>query len=173
MIPKNYIIIAMIITLILIVYHANVFNNKKEFLDSTNNIKIPQYENIDNLDVKQMKEIIEKQKEIISEYVGKIEKNNKRYHTTVIQPNEDVEQYFKELRQINDETIEMNKYEENMLNKNKEVLVIVKRYLEDPLMRGYNIYESEQYSKLLDIGNIKVDNTTQLPKPLHWSINLN
>ena len=36
-------------------------------------------------------------------------------------------------------------------------------------MRGSNIYESEQYSKLLEIGNIKIDDSTKLPNPMYYS----
>ena len=41
---------------------------------------------------------------------------------------------------------------------------IVKTYLEDPLTRGANIYSSEQYAKLDDIGEIKLDDNALLPK---------
>jgi len=41
---------------------------------------------------------------------------------------------------------------------------IVKTYLEDPITRGANIYTSEQYAKLDDIGEIKLDDNALLPK---------
>ena len=41
---------------------------------------------------------------------------------------------------------------------------IVKTYLEDPITRGANIYASEQYAKLDDIGEIKLDDNALLPK---------
>jgi DNA primase catalytic subunit len=180
MIPKIYIIIAMILILLILMYHANIFGKKKELYDSKKNIIIPNYENIDNLDIKQLKnivneqnELINKQKQVIEEYVEKIENNKKKYNTNVIKPTEDIENYFKELRDINDSSIKINESEENMLEKNQKLIEVVKRYLEDPLMRGYNIYESEQYSKLLEIGNIQIDNKEKLPKPSYWSININ
>ena len=45
---------------------------------------------------------------------------------------------------------------------------IVKTYLEDPLMRGSNVFDSEQYSRLFDIGEIKLDNNSKIPKPTHF-----
>jgi hypothetical protein len=177
---KIYIIIAMILILIILIYHANIFGNKKELFDSKENIIKPVYKNIDNLDIKQLKNIINeqnklinKQEEIISNYVEKIESNKKKYHNTIIKPNEDIDNYFKNLREINDKIIKTDKIEENLLEKNKKLLQVVKRYLEDPLMRGYNIYDSEQYSKLLEIGNIQLDNKEKLPLPSYWSKNIN
>ena len=41
---------------------------------------------------------------------------------------------------------------------------IVKTYLEDPITRGANIYGSEQYAKLDDIGQINLDDNSLLPK---------
>jgi hypothetical protein len=41
---------------------------------------------------------------------------------------------------------------------------IVKSYLEDPILRGANIYKSEQYTRLDDIGEIKLDDNALLPK---------
>lgn len=41
---------------------------------------------------------------------------------------------------------------------------IVKSYLEDPILRGANIYKSEQYTRLADIGEIKLDDNALLPK---------
>lgn len=170
----------MILILLILIYHANIFGIKKELYDSKKNIITPNYENIDNLDIKQLKnivneqnELIIKQKEVIEEYVKKIENNKKKYNNNVIKPTEDIENYFKELRDINDSSIKINESEENMLEKNQKLIKVVKRYLEDPLMRGYNIYESEQYSKLLEIGNIQIDNKEKLPKPSYWSKNIN
>lgn len=45
---------------------------------------------------------------------------------------------------------------------------IVKSYLEDPIMRGANIYNSEQYTRLDDIGEIKLDDNALLPKPSNF-----
>ena len=45
---------------------------------------------------------------------------------------------------------------------------IVKSYLEDPIMRGANVYNSEQYTRLGDIGEIKLDDNTLLPKPSNF-----
>lgn len=180
MIPKIYIIIAMILILLILIYHANIFGKKKELFDSKKNIITPSYKNIDNLDIKQLKnivneqnELINKQREVISEYVDKIESNKKKYNINVIKPTDDIENYFKELRDINDSSIKINESDENMLEKNQKLIKVVKRYLEDPLMRGYNIYESEQYSKLLEIGNIQINNKEKLPKPSYWSKNIN
>lgn len=41
---------------------------------------------------------------------------------------------------------------------------IVKTYLEDPITRGANIYASEQYAKIDDIGQINLDDNSLLPK---------
>lgn len=45
---------------------------------------------------------------------------------------------------------------------------IVKSYLEDPIMRGANVYNSEQYTRLNDIGEIKLDDNVLLPKPSNF-----
>ena len=86
--------------------------------------------------------------------------NPKKYHITL---NSNIEVYFKDLRAINDTNIKNEAdidYEEYYRNNIK----YVKSYLEDPATRGYNIYESEQFSKLLDIGNIKVNDKVE-PQP--------
>ena len=86
---------------------------------------------------------------------------------------------FEKSRKINDDILDMNlkktdtNLNEDILEQNKKSLNIIKRYLEDPVMRGHNIYESEQYSKLMEIGNIQVDNPETVPKPLFWSKNIN
>jgi predicted PurR-regulated permease PerM len=180
MLQKTYIIIVMILILIILTYHANVFGKKKELIDSSNDIIKPKYDNIDNLDIKQLKnivneqnELISKQKEIIENHIEKINKNNKKYTENIIKPNENIDDYFKKLREITDNNIKNNISEEDMIEKNQKLLKVVKRYLEDPLMRGYNIYESEQYSKLLEIGNIQIRDKVTPPHPQKWSININ
>lgn len=45
---------------------------------------------------------------------------------------------------------------------------IVKTYLEDPITRGANVYASEQYSRVDDIGEIKLDDNSLLPKPSNF-----
>ena len=71
---------------------------------------------------------------------------------------EDIEKYFKEMQENYDKIIRNNQHiEEESDITEKYKINIVKRYLEDPIMRGSNIYDSEQYSRLLDIGNIKID----------------
>jgi hypothetical protein len=45
---------------------------------------------------------------------------------------------------------------------------IVKTYLEDPVVRGGNIYNSEQYAKLDDVGQINLTNNSLLPKPSNF-----
>ena len=180
MIPKTYIIIAMILILLILIYHANIFGKQKELFESKKNILQSEYYNVDNLDIKQLKNIVNeqnqlitKQKELIEEYVEKIEKNKRKYNQNIVKPTEDVEKYFEELRKLNDKDIKINESEEDMIEKNQKLIKVVKRYLEDPVMRGYNIYESEQYSKLLEIGNIKIDDKITPPHPSQWSININ
>jgi superfamily I DNA/RNA helicase len=180
MITKTYIIISMILILLILIYHANIFGKQKELFESKQNILRSEYYNVDNLDIKQLKNIVNeqnqlitKQKELIGEYVEKIEKNKRKYNENIIKPTEDVEKYFEELRKLNDSSIKTNQSEEDMIEKNQKLVQVVKRYLEDPLMRGYNIYESEQYSKLLEIGNIKIDDKITPPHPSQWSININ
>lgn len=64
---------------------------------------------------------------------------------------------------VNDMDVDYEKYY-------KTKIEYVKSYLEDPATRGYNIYESEQFSKLLDIGNIKVnDKVEPLPYPTNYA----
>ncbi len=181
MITKTYIIIIMIMILILLIYYSNVFSSQSEHINSSQKILNSNYTNIDNLDIKQLKNIVkdqnetlEKQKKLIEEYVEKIEKNTRKYTTNIISPSGDVEMYFKELRKLNDSSIKSNELdEEDIMEKNKKLIQVMKRYLEDPLMRGYNIYDSEQYSKLLEIGNIQITNKNTPPNPLNWSININ
>lgn len=181
MVTKTYIIIIMIMILILLIYYSNVFSSQSEHIDSSKKILNSNYTNIDNLDIKQLKNImkeqnetLEKQKKIIEEYLEKIEKNKKKYNTNIINPSEDVEMYFKQLRNQTDNFMNLNEIdEEDVIEKNKKLIQVMKRYLEDPLMRGYNIYDSEQYSKLLEIGNIQINNKNTPPNPLNWSININ
>lgn len=178
---KTYIIIVMIIVLFILTYQSNIFNKQKEQLDATNNIIKPDNTNIDNLDIKQLKNVIneqnkliDKQSEVINNYVTKIEKNNNRFSQNVIKPSEDIEKYFNDAREENDKIIKNNQHNEEESDITQKYKInIVKRYLEDPIMRGSNIYESEQYSKLLEIGNIKIDNKINPPNPKGWSININ
>jgi hypothetical protein len=136
---------------------------------------------IDNLDIKQLKNVIneqnkliEKQSEVIGTYVTKIENNNNRFCQNVIKPSDDIEKYFNNVREENDKIIKNNQLiqEESDISE-KYKINIIKRYLEDPVMRGSNIYESEQYSKLMEIGNINIDEPQNPPNPKGWSININ
>ena len=177
--PKTYIIIIMLIVVLILTYHANIFKSTKEFLTAQNTIVKPDNTNIDSLDVKQLKslitqqnEIINKQSEVINKYVETTENNKKRFNTNVVKPDENIDKYFDKIRNETDEVIKKNQTEEDNIDlaehyKNK--IQIVKSYLEDPIMRGSNIYESEQYSKLLEIGNIKIDEAEKPPKPMHYS----
>jgi hypothetical protein len=181
--PKTYIILLMFIILIIIAYNANIFGQKKEIFDAHNKIIKPDNTNIDNLDVKQLKKLvseqnmlINKQTELINNYVDKIEKNRTKYIQNIIKPQEDIENYFNKVRELNDEVIRNNQTEiddDNILDRYKNNINIIKTYLEDPIMRGANIYESEQYSKLLQIGNIVIDEPNTPPHPMKWSININ
>jgi len=181
--PKTYIILLMFIILIIIAYNANIFGQKKEIFDAHNKIIKPDNTNIDNLDVKQLKKLvseqnmlINKQTELINNYVDKIEKNRTKYIQNIIKPQEDIENYFNKVRELNDEVIRNNQTDienDNILDRYKNNIKIIKTYLEDPIMRGANIYESEQYSKLLQIGNIVIDEPNTPPHPMKWSININ
>ena len=177
--PKTYIIIIMICIVIILTYHANIFKSTKEFLTAQNTIVKPDNVNIDNLDVKQLKnivsqqnEIINKQSEVINKYVETTENNKKRFNTNIVKPNEDIDKYFQKIRTDTDSVIKKNQTEEDNIDiaqHYKSKIQIVKSYLEDPIMRGSNIYESEQYSKLLEIGNIKIDEKITPPNPMHYS----
>lgn len=181
--PKTYIILLMFLILIIMIYNANIFGKKKEIFDSHNKIIKPDNANIDNLDVKQLKKLvseqnllISKQTELINNYVDNIEKNRNKYTQNIIKPTEDIENYFNKVRELNDEIIRSNQTDiddDNILDKYKNNIKIIKTYLEDPVMRGSNIYESEQYSKLLQIGNIVIDEPNTPPHPMKWSININ
>ena len=179
--PKTYIILIMIIIVIILTYHANIFKNTKEFLTAQDTIIKPNNTDIDSLDVKQLKtivsqqnEIINKQTEAINKYVENTENSKKRFNTNVVKPAEDVNNYFNKIRDETDKVIKKNQTSEDNIDisehyKNK--IKIVKSYLEDPIMRGSNIYESEQYSKLLEIGNIKIDEKITPPNPMYYSKN--
>jgi hypothetical protein len=179
--PKTYIIIIMIIVVLILTYHANIFKSTKEFLTAQNTIIKPDNTNIDNLDVKQLKtivsqqnEIINKQSEVINKYVENTENSKKRFNKNIIKPDENIDKYFDKIRDETDEVIKKNQTEEDNIDlaeHYKSKIQIVKSYLEDPIMRGANIYESEQYSKLLEIGNIKIDDSTKLPNPMYYSKN--
>ena len=132
-------------------------------------------------DIKQLlqkqNDIINKQTELLdkqAQLLGKIPQINKithnKYDDAIIEhKDENIEVYFKDLRAINDTNIKNEAdidYEEYYRNK----IQYVKSYLEDPATRGYNIFESEQFSKLLDIGNIKVnDKVEPLPYPTNYA----
>ena len=172
----------MILILLLLVYYTNIFGKQAEYMESSKKIQNSNYENIDNLDIKQLKNVVEnqnqliiKQKEVIDEYIDKIEKTRKKYTTNIIKPSEDIELYFEEQRKIIDDAVKLNEKnsEEDIMEKNQKLIKVVKRYLEDPVTRGYNIYESEQYSKLLEIGNIQINNKETPPNPSYWAKNIN
>jgi hypothetical protein len=177
---KTYIVILILLVVFIITYYANYFKEKKEFLDAQVNIIKPNNTNIDNLDVKQLKNlvneqnnIINKQTEVINKYIEKNENNDKKFNQNVIKPNEDIETYFKSVREENDKIIKKSQQTDkvgDIFDQYKNKINVVKRYLEDPIMRGSNIYESEQYSKLFDIGNIKIDNPQKI-EPMYWSKN--
>ncbi len=170
----------MIVVLIL-TYHANIFKSTKEFLTAQNTIVKPDNTNIDNLDVKQLKnilsqqnEIINKQSEVINKYVENTENSKKRFNTNLVKPDENIDIYFDKIRDEYDEVIKKNQNQEDNIDlaeHYKSKIQIVKSYLEDPIMRGSNIYESEQYSKLLEIGNIKIDEKITPPNPINYSKN--
>ena len=169
----------MTIVVLILTYHANIFKSTKEFLTAQNTIVKPDNTNIDNLDVKQLKsivaqqnEIINKQSDVINKYVQNTENTKKRFNTNVVKPDENIDKYFDKIRDETDEVIKKNQIEEDNIDlaeHYKSKIKIVKSYLEDPIMRGSNIYESEQYSKLLEIGNIKIDDSTKLPNPMYYS----
>lgn len=135
-------------------------------------------------DIKQLlhkqNEIITKQTELLdkqSKLLDKIPLINKithnKYDDSIIEhKNENIEVYFKQLRASNDTKI----VQENDIDFNeyyKDKVKYIKSYLEDPETRGYNIYESEQFSKLLDIGNIKVnDKVEPIPHPTNYAKSL-
>lgn len=183
--PKTYIILIMFLILIIIAYNANIFSHKNEIFDAHNKIIKPDNTNIDNLDVKQLKKLVNEQNllinkhtELINNYVDKIEKKRIKYTQNIIKPDDDIENYFNKVRELNDEVIRSNQTDididnDNILDRYKNNIKIIKTYLEDPIMRGANIYESEQYSKLLQIGSIVIDEPNTPPHPMKWSININ
>jgi hypothetical protein len=172
-----------ILIVVVLTYHANIFGFKKELFTAQANIVVPNNTNIDNLDIKQLKNIVKDQQEVINKqstmintYIEKTEKQKAKYNTNVVKPNEDIDAYFKSEREENDKVVKLNQIEED--NKDidkyyKSKIEIVKTYLEDPLMRGSNIYESEQFSKLLEIGNIQLDNKITPPHPARFSKSIN
>ena len=179
---KTYINILIFLISIIIIYYAVNYGNIKTRIEALSNIKLPESENIESYDMRELKKIvdeqtniIDKQSHIINDYITKKEKSDKKYYVNEIKPDEDFEIYFKQLQEENDKTVNNTLNEDtdyDILNHYKSNLNIVKTYLEDPVTRGSNIYESEQYSKLLDIGNIKLDNGVKLPHPSDWSINI-
>jgi len=179
---KTYINILIFLISIIIIYYAVNYGNIKTRIEALSDIKLPESENIESYDMRELKKIvdeqthiIDEQKHIINDYITKKEKSEKKYYLNEIKPDEDFENYFKQLQEENDKTINNTLSDDNdfdILNHYKSNLNIVKTYLEDPITRGSNIYESEQYSKLLEIGNIKLDNGVKLPHPSDWSINI-
>ena len=175
---KSYINILIILIVIIITYYAINYGNIINKMEALNTIKIPKYDNIDSYDIKQLKnivheqnDVITKQSEIINNYINK---NEKKFYRNEIKPDEDFENYFKQLQHENDKIIEAQDKNDDIdiLSHYKKHLNIVKTYLEDPVTRGSNIYESELYSKLLDVGNIKLTNGYKLPHPNNYSINI-
>lgn len=174
---KTYIIIIMIIIVFMLTFYVIIFGRNRDLVDAKKNIIKADNTNIDNLDVKQLKnivnnqsELIKKQTELINSYIEKTEKNNNRFNQNVIKPDENIDKYFHNIRTEHDTIIRNNQENyENISIDNKYKINIVKTYLEDPIMRGSNIYESEQYSKLLEIGNIQIDNKNTPPNPSHYS----
>lgn len=134
------------------------FNDIKQLLQKQNDI------------INKQTELLDKQAKLLDKIpeINKITHN--KYDDSIIEhKDENIEVYFKELRAINDTNIKNDAdidYEEYYKNK----IQYVKSYLEDPATRGYNIFESEQFSKLLDIGNIKVnDKSEPLPYPTNYA----
>ena len=179
---KSYINILIFLISIIIIYYAVNYGNIKTRIEALSDIKLPESANIESYDMRELKKIvdeqtniIDKQTNIINDYISKKEKSDKKYYVNEIKPDEDFENYFKQLQEENDKTVNNTLPEDtdyDILNHYKTNLNIVKTYLEDPVTRGSNIYESEQYSKLLEIGNIKLDNGVKLPHPSDWSINI-
>ena len=179
---KSYINILIFLIAIIIIYYAVNYGNIKSHIEAFNEIKLPKSTNIESYDMTKLKKIvddqthiIDEQSHIINDYIHKKEKNDKKYYVNEIKPDEDFEMYFKQIQEENDKTVNntlIDDTEYDILNHYKSNLNIVKTYLEDPITRGFNIYNSEQYSKLLEIGNIKLDNGIELPHPTHWSINI-
>ena len=60
----------------------------------------------------------------------------------------------------NEQNIDLNDYYKNNIS-------LIKSYLEDPKMRGYNIFASENYSNLNNIG--RIDLTTKIVYPSEFS----
>ena len=178
---KTYIIILMVIIALILTFHANIFGKNKEFLEAKTHIIKPDNVNIDNLDIKQLKNIVSKQTELINKqstvinnYIEKKDNDNKineqRFNKNIVKPDENIDKYFENIRQTNDTIIKNNQDNQDNINiGDRYKITMIKTYLEDPIMRGSNIYDSEQYSKLLEIGNIQIDNKNTPPNPMHFS----
>jgi len=176
---KSYINILIILIVIIITYYAINYGNIINKIEALNTIKIPQYDNIESYDIKQLRNVVKeqnsiitKQSQLINDYINK---NEKKFYRNEIKPDDNFENYFKELQLENDKIIQKNQKSDedvDILNHYKKHLNIVKTYLEDPITRGSNIYESELHSKVLEIGNIKLDNGNKLPNPTNYSINI-
>ena len=156
---KTYIIILMVIIALILTFHANIFGQNKEFLEAKTYIVKPDNVNIDNLDIKQLKNIVSKQTElidkqsiVINNYIEKKDNdykiNEQRFNKNIVKPDENIDKYFESIRQTNDTIIKNNQEnDDNQDNLNigdRYKITMIKTYLEDPLMRGSNIYESEQ-----------------------------
>jgi hypothetical protein len=179
---KTYINILIILIAVIIFYYAVNYGYIKTRVEAFNQIKLPETKNIESYDMRELKKvvdeqnnIIDKQSHIINDYINKKNKEDKKYYINEIKPDEDFELYFKQIQEENDKMVDKtlgNDTDYDVLNHYKSNLNLVKTYLEDPITRGSNIYDSEQYSKLLEIGNIKLDNGVKLPHPDKWSINI-
>lgn len=167
---------------IIIFYYAVNYGNIKTRIEAFNQIKLPDTTNLESYDMRELKkivneqnDIIDKQSHLINDYINKKEKQEKKYYVNEIKPDEDFELYFKQIQEDNDKLIDKTLDKDidyDILNHYKSHLKVVKTYLEDPITRGSNIYNSEQYSKVLEVGNIKLDNGVKLPHPDNWSINI-
>jgi hypothetical protein len=182
--------------------NKNIFDTNIKNINKNINTSINKY-NINNIDkireeqeiilqqtkveFEDIKHLLNKQNEIITKQTELLDKQSKlldkipyinkithsKYDDSIIEhKNENIEVYFKELRASNDTKIAQdNDIDYNEYYKDK--VKYIKSYLEDPATRGYNIYESEQFSKLLDIGNIKVnDKVEPLPHPTNYAKSL-
>jgi len=176
---KIYINILIVLISIVIVYYAINYGNIKAKSEAFTQIKLPNND-IDIYEIRELKKIVDNQnhiinnqKNIIDDYITKKNIDNNKFYRNEIKPEEDVEEYFKKIQEENDKEIKKNIMDDiDILDYYKSHLEVVKSYLEDPVTRGSNIYESEQYSKLLEVGNINLNNGVKLPHPNYWSINI-
>jgi len=175
---KTYIIIVIFLIVVILTVYVEIFTLNKTILESKKNIVKPDISGIDNLEIKQLKNIVSEQEQILNKQTDLIkkyiDKKEKTFNESIRKPEEHVDKYFENIRKENDKKIKYHHEDDGYKDMTKKFKIqVVKRYLEDPVTRGFNIYESEQYSKLLDIGNISVKNRIPLPHPTNWSININ